>query len=225
MSVKAFFVATGLILSTPFVTFQAEAQDVGLEALLACQAITDNAERLKCLDNATRRLAGEEPVEETTTPSPAAPAQQNPADDVIRLNRPDDDIIRLERSAIAAERAALAAEREALAAERAELAEAQEAEEAESRLPIWARVRRESVNGEEVPDEFEVSVVKITRNNIGRHFFYTDDGHVWEQVELADFRPPSGLPSSARVRRGAFGSQRLIFDDGRASAPRVRPQS
>ena len=227
MVFRGFFIAAGLLLGSPLVSFQAHAQDAGLEALLACQAIADNTERLKCLDVATRRLAGEEPAE-AETPAPAAaptPAAPPPDDDIIRLKPADDDIIRLERSAIAAERAALAAEREALEAEKAKLAEAQEADEAESRLPIWARLRRENLNREEVPDEFEVSVVRITRNNIGRHFFYTEEGYVWEQSELVDFRPPAGLPSSARIKRGVFGSQRIIFDDRQASSPRVRPQS
>lgn len=213
---------------------QAQSTDPALQALLACQAITDDAARLKCLDDATKRLAGDTttPEAKPTSPAPAAPSQSPPPTTTpVPSPTPPSattsaaDIA--EREALAAEREALAAERAALEAERAEIAAAKAKEEEQSRIPIWARVQQGLVGGgdEEVPDEYNVSVTKITKNGIGRHFFYTDDGLVWEQVGLKDFRPPRALPASGRIKKAALGSNWLFFDDRRASGLKVRPRS
>lgn len=219
---RKFLLLAGIILGTSLASgtimkAKAQTQDSAIQAILACQAIEDNAERLKCLDEASKKLAGE------TAAAPEAPETVPTAPTPVPTTPQPDNAAAAERAELEAERAALAAERAAIEAERAELAEAQKAEEEEERIPVWARLRQTLTADEDIPNEFEVSVTRITRNNIGRHFFYTDDGYVWEQVELEEFRPPRGLPAAARIKRGALGSQRIVFDDRNASTTRVRP--
>ncbi|MEO1029049.1 MAG: hypothetical protein AAFX02_08345 [Pseudomonadota bacterium] len=225
---RSAMIAGCLLIGGAVQTTQAQTTDPDLQALLACQAITDDAARLKCLDEATRKLAGEKvkPAQATpTTPEPAAPT----ATPVAPVSPPA-TVAATEsvaaREALEAERAALAAERAALEAERAEIAAAKAKEEEDSRIPIWARLQQGLVgsDGEDVPDEYNVSVTKITRNGIGRHFFYTDDGLVWEQVGLKDFRPPRALPATGRIKKAALGSQWLFFDDKKASGLKIRPR-
>lgn len=213
-----FFLLLGgfaLAISPSHTLASAQSQDSAVQALLACQAIENNEERLKCLDAATKRLAGEAEAAPQPEVTPVAPIPVAP--------QPVPEPTASERAALETERAALAAERAALEAEKAELAEAQEAEEEGSGIPVWARLRQTLSQNPDVPNEFSINVTKITRNNIGRHFFYTEEGYVWEQVELEDFRPPARLPATARIKRGALGSQRIVFDDRQASSHRVRP--
>lgn len=228
MRLRSLFIVAGAFLGSQLLSVEAQSEPSGFEALLACQSITDDAERLSCLDEATKKLSS--PEEATAPAAPDQPAAQPtpeqappPDDGIIRLSDEAAGTTQAERDALAAERAALAAERAELEAQRAEFNEEQRAEEEEESIPIWARLRRGLETEDDIPNEYAVSVVKITRNNVGRHFFYTDDGYVWEQVETEEFRPPGGLPSAARIRRGAFGSQRIVFDDRRASTTRVRP--
>ncbi|MEM1151297.1 MAG: hypothetical protein AAGI03_12185 [Pseudomonadota bacterium] len=69
--------------------------------------------------------------------------------------------------------------------------------------------------------EFTANIVRITRNNVGRHFFYTEDGAVWEQTQIAAIDPPSALPASAEFRRRLTGNPTIRFGHS-AKAYRVR---
>ena len=92
---------------------------------------------------------------------------------------------------------------------------------ADESVPIWARVfpRTESP---ETPDEIQVTVVRILRNNVGRHFFFTSDGQEWEQVVAEGVRPPEALPAEATISESLFGSPKLTFDDGPSGSYGVR---
>jgi hypothetical protein len=86
------------------------------------------------------------------------------------------------------------------------------AEETED-VPTWAAAPRHSETEREAdPREFEATIVRITRNNVGRHRFYTEDGAVWEQTQLVEFRPPRSLPAVAEFNRKLTGNPTIKFD-------------
>ncbi len=67
---------------------------------------------------------------------------------------------------------------------------------------------------EPVPEarEFTATIVRITRNGVGRHKFYTQDGAVWEQTQIEEIRPPRSLPAVAEFRRRLTGNPTISFD-------------
>ncbi len=60
--------------------------------------------------------------------------------------------------------------------------------------------------------EFTATIVRITRNGVGRHKFYTEDGAVWEQTQIEEIRPPRSLPAVAEFRRRLTGNPTISFD-------------
>lgn len=80
-------------------------------------------------------------------------------------------------------------------------------------VPTWATAPQHSESERaEDPDRFEATIVRITRNNVGRHRFYTDEGAVWEQTQLVEFRPPRSLPAVAEFRQRLTGNPTIKFD-------------
>lgn len=85
--------------------------------------------------------------------------------------------------------------------------------EAAEHPPNWASAPEEpETEPVEMPRRFEATIVRITSNNVGRHRFYTADGAVWEQTQIADVREPSSLPAVAEFRRKWSGNPTIKFD-------------
>nr|WP_321440462.1 hypothetical protein [uncultured Hyphomonas sp.] len=94
---------------------------------------------------------------------------------------------------------------------------------ADAKLPIWARLSRSSqekqakkAKKKDRPSEskeLEVTVVKIVRNNIGRHYLTFDNGQVWRQSQPGEIEPPSALPAPGRIRRALVGNPWFEFDE------------
>jgi hypothetical protein len=86
--------------------------------------------------------------------------------------------------------------------------------------PNWAAApqpQHSDVDQAEVPRRFEATIVRITRNNVGRHRFYTADGAVWEQTQIVEVRQPRSLPAVAEFRRKLTGNPTIKFDVSRRS--------
>lgn len=80
--------------------------------------------------------------------------------------------------------------------------------------PNWADAPQQQHDAKqaEIPRRFEATIVRITRNNVGRHRFYTDDGAIWEQTQLVEVRRPRNLPAVAEFRRKLTGNPTIKFD-------------
>lgn len=85
--------------------------------------------------------------------------------------------------------------------------------EAAEQSPNWAAApRKPEIEQAEVPRRFEATIVRITRNNVGRHRFYTADGAVWEQTQIVEVRQPKNLPAVAEFRQKLTGNPTIKFD-------------
>jgi hypothetical protein len=87
--------------------------------------------------------------------------------------------------------------------------------EATERSPNWAAApqpQHREIEQAEIPRRFEATIVRITRNNVGRHRFYTEDGAVWEQTQIVEVRQPENLPAVAEFRRKLTGNPTIKFD-------------
>jgi hypothetical protein len=87
--------------------------------------------------------------------------------------------------------------------------------EAAEEPPYWAAAPQpqpRDIEQAEVPRQFEATIVRITRNNVGRHRFYTADGAVWEQTQIVEVRQPKSLPAVAEFRRRLTGNPTIKFD-------------
>lgn len=85
--------------------------------------------------------------------------------------------------------------------------------EATEHPPNWASApQHRDIEQAEIPRRFEATIVRITRNNVGRHRFYTADGAVWEQTQIAEVRQPRSLPTVAEFRRKLSGNPTIKFD-------------
>jgi len=85
--------------------------------------------------------------------------------------------------------------------------------EATEHPPNWASApQHRDIEQAETPRRFEATIVRITRNNVGRHRFYTADGAVWEQTQIAEVREPRSLPTVAEFRRKLSGNPTIKFD-------------
>ena len=89
------------------------------------------------------------------------------------------------------------------------------AEQPEEQLPGWAAApepRQSFDDKAEMPRRFEATIVRITRNNVGRHRFYTADGAVWEQTQIVEVQQPDSLPAVAEFRRKMTGNPTISFE-------------
>ncbi len=85
--------------------------------------------------------------------------------------------------------------------------------EAAEHPPNWtAAPQHRDTEQAEVPRRFEATIVRITRNNVGRHRFYTADGAVWEQTQVVEVHQPRSLPAVAEFRRKLTGNPTIKFD-------------
>ncbi|MEZ5946362.1 MAG: hypothetical protein R3C13_01725 [Hyphomonas sp.] len=93
----------------------------------------------------------------------------------------------------------------------------------EAKLPFWARIapgadkkqvnreKKEKVNTQ--PEEMEVVIISVFQNNAGRYFFKTDDGQLWQQVEIEKIKEPKQLPAKGRIWKSVYGAPWFEFDD------------
>lgn len=94
---------------------------------------------------------------------------------------------------------------------------------AEAKLPIWARLSRSAqeelakkADKEDRPPEnkeLQVMVVRIVRNNVGRHYLTLDNGQVWRQTRPGAIDAPSALPAPGRIRQALTGNPWFEFDE------------
>lgn len=87
--------------------------------------------------------------------------------------------------------------------------------EATEHPPNWAAAPQPQQRDDEkaeMPRRFEATIVRITRNNVGRHRFYTEDGAVWEQTQIVEVNQPKSLPAVAEFHRKLTGNPTIKFD-------------
>lgn len=155
------------------------------ESVVACQSVEDTAQRLACFEAAAQRVSTalalpqpqivQAPTATSSTAAVSAPVQQ------------------------AATSAAAPVQQAST--------EAVEAPGNGSLLPSW--IPRVSFGNrgdvEKEPDEFETTLTRIQRNNLGRHFFTTAEGHVWRQIQVEDIKPPRALPADVVLHQNLLG--------------------
>lgn len=215
------FLALAALSVAVLLPVQAQEQDLNsaAERTAACLNIEDAAERLACFEAAARNLSdaldgdvakvGSPAVSESTGPTASAAAVAPGANVTSEAAASGDG----QNKASVPEWAAAppAPEPEAPA----------KAETEEGNTPIWARVFTRDEKSD-ADDSISVSVVRILRNNVGRHFFITADGQEWEQTMAGTVRPPNSLPAAATIKESLVGSPGLSFDDGPSGTYKVR---
>ena len=169
-----------------------------------CRSIEDDAARLTCLDAAALALSLALDADAVVAPAPApAPVAEAPKEPKwARAPKPKKE--KAKQAAVAAP----APVDEAIP-------------EKERNVPIWARVFGPG-DEEEVIDVYEVTVTRITRNNLGRHFFYTSEGQVWRQTVVEPVKAPKSLPADVVIENKMMGAPSLKFVDGPRGGYRVR---
>lgn len=210
------FVLPAPVLAQDIVPATAVAADplrLAAEDAASCRELREPDVRLACFDAAANRLAealgpmdqagrnaGDLPIGPDAPDAPAAPAAVEPSGEAAE--HPP------EPSGEAAEHPP---EPSGEAAEHPPEPLGEAAEE----QPNWAAApepQPSDIEQAEAPRRFEATIVRITRNNVGRHRFYTADGAVWEQTQIAEVRAPKSLPAVAEFRRRLTGSPTIKFD-------------
>ncbi len=197
MDSKSFLAATGILALAMSGSAIAQQAPSATDQILACQSIADAGEKLACFEAAAEAMAVEQAAPPAVTQTPA-------------------------ESTIAATPAPTPTQ--TIAATSAPVATATAEPERRRILPSWiptVTIGR-SDDKEPEPSTIEVSVTRIQRNKINRHFFTTSDGHVWEQITPETIRGPESLPAEATLRRMLSGSIRLGFPGTNRSYPVVR---
>ncbi|MEQ8558309.1 MAG: hypothetical protein RIB03_08330 [Henriciella sp.] len=183
------------------------------ERTAACMAIEDASARLACFEDAAQGLNEALKSDKTAAPEASAAPAATPAADPRKPEQPE----------IVAEPSqpdwAEAPEPEPEAPKQATASTA--TEDADESTPFWARVFNDDGDKDKA-DQISVSVVRILRNNVGRHFFITSDGQEWEQTVAEKVSPPRSLPAAATIKSSLIGSPKLTFDDGPSGAYPVR---
>ena len=198
---SALFVLPAPVLAQNIYSVAAVASDplrLAAEDAASCREVRDPEVRLACLDAAADRLAealdsseqagrgaADLPVSPDAPATPVADGSSSDAADLpISPDAPD---------------APTAVEPPSDASEQP---------------PDWAAAPEQHDDAEpgEDPERFEATIVRITRNNVGRHRFYTADGAIWEQTQLVDVRQPESLPAVAEFRRKLTGNPTIKFD-------------
>lgn len=198
---------------------QAQEQDLNSAAArtAACLSIEDAAERLACFEAAARSLSDALDGEVDAAGSSSSADASAPTANVAET-APGADVT--SEAASSGDGQNTASMPDWAAAPPAPEPEAP-AEAEEDSTPIWARVFKREDNSDQV-DEISVSIVRILRNNAGRHFFITADGQEWEQTFPGGVRPPSSLPAAATIKESLVGSPGLSFDDGPSGTYKVK---
>lgn len=189
-----------LVVSAP-----ALAQDLrsSSEKVVACQTVVDALERLDCFEKAAAELSSVLSV-------PVAVAE--PATSAVAAATPSAAVetpVLAEAPAATTAPAASAAATDAPVQQAA--ATATEAPiERGSLLPSWMpRLRLGGEDADKDPDEYRTMMTRIQRNKIGRHFFTTEDGYVWRQIEVEPIRAPKRLPAEVIMYQNMMGGIRM----------------
>lgn len=155
------------------------------ENVVACQSVEDTAERLACFEAAAQQLSTalavpppqivQAPTATSSTAAVSAPVQQAATSTTAPVQQASNETAQAPGNG--------------------------------SILPSW--IPRVSFGNrgdvEKEPDEFETTLTRIQRNNLGRHFFTTAEGHVWRQIEIADIKPPRALPAEVVLHQNILG--------------------
>ena len=168
-----------------------------------CRLIEDDAARLVCLDAAALALslaldAGAVAAPATPEPAPAPVAEAPKEPKWAQAPEPKNKPVK---------KAAVAPDNEIET-------------DAEKSVPFWARVFTPGDDDEEAV--YKVTITRITRNNLGRHFFYTSEGQVWRQTVVEPVKPPKSLPAEAKIAQEMMGAPSLRFEAGPKGDYRVR---
>ena len=198
------FVLPAPVLAQDIVPATAVAADplrLAAEDAASCRELGDPDVRLACFDAAAHRLA--------ETLGSIDQAGRNAGDLPISLDAPD-----APDAAAAVEPSSEAAGDLPIGPDTPDTAAAVEPSgEATEHPPNWAsEPQHREIEKAEIPRRFEATIVRITRNNVGRHRFYTEDGAVWEQTQIAEVRPPKSLPAVAEFNRKLTGNPTIKFD-------------
>jgi hypothetical protein len=163
--------------------------------LAECRALSSPAARLACYDATVDALASA--LEPAATEQAAGPV--------------DDPETRSGSVATAA--TGNADGEEERRAEPSSGARGESDEAGEEARPAWAAApEKDERSREDSDNRFTDTIVRITRNNVGRHYFHTEDGAVWMQTQIEDIRPPRSLPAEATFRRKLTGNPTIQFD-------------
>ena len=211
----------GLAVMAGLAATPAMAQDMRAASakIVACQDLADAAERLACFDTAAAELSAlmAVPLAEAAVPAPtmpAAPAAPSASESEL-----------MQQAAVApAEAAAAAAVAATPPVQQASVDVPAEPESSGSILPSWIpRVTfSERRDVEREPDQFETTLTRIQRNNLGRHFFTTAEGHVWKQKGLDKIRAPSTLPTDVVLDRNIMGGITIKILETKEAHPVTR---
>ncbi|MHA7900822.1 MAG: hypothetical protein ACX94B_13240 [Henriciella sp.] len=184
----------------------AVAQDMrsASEKVVACQNVADASERLACFESAAVELSAllAIPVAETPlAPTPTEAGVQTPSAAETQLVQqattvpapaPDAGQAPIQQAAVATQA---------------------ESEDPDSRLPSWIpRITfGEQKDVVREPDQFETKLTRIQRNDLGRHFFTTAEGHVWKQYSIDRIKAPSKLPTEVVLDKNMVGGIRITI--------------
>jgi hypothetical protein len=186
--------AIAILLGVSIVSATAVAADplrLAAEDAASCRELRDPDVRLACLDAAAHRLA--------EALGSMDQAGRNAGDLPIGTDAPD--------TPAAVEPPGIAADHPP------DKAAQQPKDEAAQQPPNWAAAPpQREIEEADVPRRFEATIVRITRNNVGRHRFYTADGAVWEQTQIVEVRQPENLPAVAEFSRKLTGNPTIKFD-------------
>ncbi|MEL6727753.1 MAG: hypothetical protein AAFP81_16445 [Pseudomonadota bacterium] len=210
----------GLIAVVGLGTSPALAQDMrsASEKVVACQQVADPAERLICFETAAAELSAllTVPVAQAPAASPAPVAPTAP------LEAPSSSETELIQQAAAVPAPAPGAGDAPI--QQAAVDAPATPEEPRSRLPAWIpRVSfAERRDVEREPDQFETTLTRIQRNNLGRHFFTTAEGHVWKQKGLDKIKAPSTLPTDVVLDKNIMGGITIKILETKENYPVTR---
>lgn len=159
--------------------------------LTQCRNLSDSEVRLACFDAAVDKLA----------------------DALERAALPDHDSAVRRSPSVEEETASPTTGESKSTREDSPRPQKEQANESDSALPGWAAAPSKSESSDrDDPDSFEATIVRITRNNVGRHWFYTEDGAVWKQTQIEEIRPPKSLPAIAEFKEKLTGNPVIKFD-------------
>jgi|GEM_PF-2111073 len=185
------------------------------QEVVACQSVEGTAERLACFEAAASQLstvlaAPEPQIAEApaAAPTPPAPIQQATVSAPQVPAQPAQSSVAAPQTPVAAATAAApAADAAPVQQASTEVADSSDDLGRGSILPSWIpRVsfgRGDDVEKE--PDEFATQLTRIQRNNLGRHFFTTAEGHVWRQIGIEKIKAPKSLPADVILKQNLLG--------------------
>lgn len=213
----------GLAAITGCAVLPAVAQDMrtASENVVACQSVTDAAERLACFETAAAELSAllagpvaEAPVAQAPVQAPTETLAQAP------IQTPSPSETQLVQQATTLPAPAPDAGQAPIQQAAVEAPSEPEASGLPSWIPRVSFGERRDVERE--PDQFETTLTRIQRNNLGRHFFTTAEGHVWKQKGLDKIKAPSALPTDVVLDKNIMGGITIKILETKEAYPVTR---